>query len=67
MKVGLNSHCVFSFVCVLDLNTKLMEKNNCFVYNVFRKAISEFADAVHKETLLDILDIQVVVSVFRKY
>ena len=53
----MNSHCVFSFVCVLDLNTKLMEKNNCFVYNVFRKAISEFAGAVHKETLLDILKI----------
>ena len=44
-----------------------MEKNNGLVHTVFRKAISEFADAVHKETLLDILDIQVVVSVFRKY
>ena len=63
----MNSYCIFLFVHVLDFSTKLMEKNNGLVHTVFRKAISEFADAVHKETLLDILDIQVVVSVFRKY
>ena len=65
MKVALNSHCIFPFVHVLDFSTKLMEKNNCLAHNVFRKAISEFVDAVHKEPLLDIINIQVVVSVFR--